>query len=140
MPAAVKVTQVNTFQIVGPIAQVRRLFNRLGLQAIEQNLPGCTSVLFGYYPCDSPPQVGYQFGAANPTFEIEASAFKQADDGGNNCTAIITGIDLGAGVPLWIVGQAWFQGKYVDFNDAGKTVGVAQLRDKTGCAGVLRPE
>ena len=61
-------------------------------------------------------------------FNIEPSAFDEADDGGGNCTAIIAGIDLG----VWIVGQAFFQGKYVDHNVDGKSMGFAQLVNKAG--------
>ena len=124
-------------RIVGPPSVVRTLFDSLGLESYEQNLSGCTSVLFGYYPCDAPPTVGFQFGTgANSTavYNIEASAFQQADNGNNNCTATVTGITFGSSGDLWIVGQTWFQGKYVDFDAAGKMIGVAQLRDKAGAS------
>ncbi|KAK5717852.1 hypothetical protein LTR15_008693 [Elasticomyces elasticus] len=116
-----------TANIVAPKSELRKLFAALGMQAVEQNLPGCTSVLFGYYPCDAPPGVGLTFGDDSPWFDIEPSAFQQADNGNNNCTAIITGIDFGR-EPVWIFEQAWFQGKYVDFDQSGKKLGVARLR------------
>lgn len=106
---------------------MRTLFATLGIQAEEQNLAGCTTVLFGYYPCDSPPRFGYQLQNDGPVFNIEPSAFEQANNGNNNCTAIVTGIDFG----FWIVGQAWFQGKYVDFDVARSQFGVADLKDKS---------
>ncbi|KAK4547883.1 hypothetical protein LTR36_010602 [Oleoguttula mirabilis] len=120
-----------TANIVGPTAQIRSLFEALGIQAVEQNLPGCTTVLFGYYPCNSPPAIGFQLGAGNPIFNIEPSAFVQASNGGNNCTATVTGIDIGFPGGLWIVGQSWFQGKYVDFDADNRSVGVALLRNDT---------
>ncbi|KAK5110053.1 hypothetical protein LTR62_006297 [Meristemomyces frigidus] len=103
------------------------LFHKLGIQAVEQNLPGCTTVLFGYYPCASPPQVGFSLGNSTRSFNIEVSAFEQANDGKGNCTAILTGIDLDPEHSLWIIGQAWFQGKYIDFDQTGGRVGVATL-------------
>lgn len=116
------------------------MFEALGIQAVEQNLPGCTSVLFGYYPCDSPPKVGFQLGSENPIFNIEPAAFEQANNGGNNCTATVTGIDLGFPGGLWILGQSWFQGKYVDFyNEGGEpSIGVAHLSNPT-TAGAAMP-
>ena len=102
---------------------MRALFEILGIEAVEQNLLGCTTVLFGYYPCDSPPAFGYQLNDNGPVFNIEPSAFEQANNGNNNCTAIVTGIEFG----IWIVGQAWFQGKYVDFDVSNLQVGVAGL-------------
>ena len=98
-------------------------------KAVEQSLAGCTKVLFGYYPCDKPPTVGFKVGTGDQEItNIEPEAFVQSRNGNNNCTSIVTGLDF----DLWIIGQAWFQGKYVDFNDAGKEIGVAQLKDKTG--------
>lgn len=54
---------------------------------------------------------------------ILPSAFKQAENGYNNCTSII--IDLSTSVPLWIIGQAWFHDKYADFDVDGSRIGVA---------------
>ena len=92
----------------------------------------------GYYPCDNPPTVGLQLvlpGTTNsrhvngPVFNIEGDAFKLADNGNNNCTAIITGWGEGNS---WTVGQPWFQGKYVDSQGLyGILTGVATLKDKT---------
>ncbi|KAK0874054.1 hypothetical protein LTS02_000435 [Friedmanniomyces endolithicus] len=110
------------------LSDVRKLFDILGIQAVEQNLPGCTAVLFGYYPCDAPPTIGFSLGNSTRSFDIEASVFQQADNGNNSCTAIVTGIALSPVNPLWIVGQAWFQGKYVDFDQAGGKLGVAPLK------------
>ncbi|KAK1052127.1 hypothetical protein LTR74_016591 [Friedmanniomyces endolithicus] len=117
-----------TANIVGPTSDVRKLFNILGIEAVEENLPGCTAVLFGYCPCDAPPAIGFSLDSSTRSFGIEPSAFPQADNGNNNCTAIVTGLDLSPGDPLWIVGQAWFQGKYVDFDQAGGKLGVAALK------------
>ena len=104
---------------------VRAVFKNLGIQAVEQNIPGCSSTLFGYYPCNSPPKVAFHLGDSTVAFEIVPEAFKMVDNGNNNCTATITGQDLGAG--SWMVGQSWFQGKYVDHDVTGQRIGVALL-------------
>ncbi len=107
---------------------MRALFDKHGIQAVEQqHLRGCNyKVLVGYYKCDNSPQIGFSFGDGK-SFDIEPSAFKLAHNGGNNCTATIVGVP--GEDNLWIVGQAWFQGKYVDHNSGGKTFGVANLKD-----------
>ncbi|KAF7549998.1 hypothetical protein G7046_g8156 [Stylonectria norvegica] len=107
-----------TSNIIGDLPMVRALFKNLGIQAVEQNLPGCSTTLFGYYPCDAPPTVAFQLGDSSVPFGIEHSAFKMVDNGKNNCTATITGQALGAG--SWMVGQSWFQGKYVDHDVTGQ--------------------
>ena len=104
---------------------VQALFDKLGIQGIDNNGDGCSGQLFGYYACDRPPRVGFQFGGSNQTFYIDPEAFEMENNGNNNCTATITGSDIGTGA--WIVGQSWFQGKYVDFDATGNTVGVALL-------------
>lgn len=105
------------------------MFNQLGLQPVEQHLPGCTTVLFGYYNCSSPPEIGFQLGDSNLIFEFEPSASQEANDGHNNCTSIVTGIDFGS-PDFWIIGQAWM---HVDFNAVGGNhrVGIAQLKGDT---------
>ncbi|TQN71643.1 Pepsin A, partial [Colletotrichum shisoi] len=117
-----------TVNIVGPIAQVAKLFETAGIQAVNLSLPGCRKVLTGFYPCDKPPAIDFGLSTGSKdVFGIDADAFKQAVNGENNCTATITGID---NLRLWVLGQSWFRGKYVDFDVTGKTIGVAYLKDR----------
>ncbi|TID02439.1 Lysosomal aspartic protease [Colletotrichum higginsianum] len=117
-----------TANVVGPIAQVAKLFETAGIQAVNLSLPGCTKVMTGHYPCDKPPAITFGLNSGSKdAFGIEAAAFKQAVNGGNNCTATITGID---NFRIWVIGQSWFRGKYIDFDVTGKTIGVAYLKDK----------
>ncbi|KAK6207694.1 hypothetical protein QIS74_12775 [Colletotrichum tabaci] len=99
-----------TANVVGPIAQVAKLFETAGIQAVNLSLPGCTKVMTGHYPCDKPPAITFGLNTGSKdAFGIEAAAFKQAVNGGNNCTATITGID---NFRIWVIGQSWFRGKY----------------------------
>lgn len=92
------------------------MFKATGIKGVELSLPGCTTVLMGYFPCSKIPQIGFAFPSAydakhakgatsdiSTVFNIEPSAFIEAKDGHGNCTATITGIDTG--YPGWIVGQ-----------------------------------
>ncbi|GJC96157.1 hypothetical protein ColKHC_04983 [Colletotrichum higginsianum] len=107
---------------------VAKLFETAGIQAVNLSLPGCTKVMTGHYPCDKPPAITFGLNSGSKdAFGIEAAAFKQAVNGGNNCTATITGID---NFRIWVIGQSWFRGKYIDFDVTGKTIGVAYLKDK----------
>lgn len=75
-------------------------------------------------------------GNSSTVFNVEPSAFKLKDNGNNNCIATLVGANLTtADFPFWIIGQAWFQGKYVSQDAAQKTVGVATLKDKTISSG-----
>ncbi|EMF11908.1 acid protease [Sphaerulina musiva SO2202] len=118
-----------TRNVVVQTAVARALFKALKIQSVEQHEAGCSSIVYGYYPCDKPPQVGFQVG--DKTFNIDASQFALEDNGNNNCTAVVTGIDFDFAPDWWLVGQAWFQGKYADFHRSGGdeyTFGVAHLK------------
>ncbi|KAL9530746.1 hypothetical protein SMMN14_05965 [Sphaerulina musiva] len=118
-----------TRNVVVQTAVARALFKALKIQSVEQHEAGCSSIVYGYYPCDKPPQVGFQVG--DKTFNIDASQFALEDNGNNNCTAVVTGIDFDFAPDWWLVGQAWFQGKYTDFHRSGGdeyTFGVAHLK------------
>lgn len=121
-----------TANVIGPIAQVKKLFNAAGIRSQTLNLPGCTQVVAGSYQCDkAPTNIGFAFPSGNQKpLNIEGAAFQEAkdDNGDGNCTATVTGIDFGSN--FWIVGQSWMQGKYVDFNFDGSNVGFAILKNK----------
>lgn len=113
------------------------------MQTVEQP-PGWRGdcevpVTVGYYPCDKPPTLGIQFVVPGsndingPVFNIEPEAFKLVDNGNNNCTSNIVGRNDEKGG--WEVGNAWWQGKYVDCQGLyGIPTGVAVLKDKTAGA------
>ncbi|KAK0270330.1 hypothetical protein LTR35_014129 [Friedmanniomyces endolithicus] len=103
LTGATIISDFGTANIVGPTSDVRKLFDILGNEDVRQNLPGCTAVLFGYYPCDAPPTIGFSPGSSTRPFDIEPSASQQADNGNNTCTAIVTGIDLSPVKPLWLL-------------------------------------
>ena len=103
---------------------------------------GCNGgVITGQYICDGSmiyPAVGFQFGEDKEwSLSISPSAFRGPGNGNGNCTAAIISIDLG--LDMWIVGQPWFQGKYVDFNRETQKVTVAYLpveqNDSSGAPG-----
>ncbi|SMR60427.1 unnamed protein product [Zymoseptoria tritici ST99CH_1E4] len=119
-----------TNNIILPTKVARLLFSTLDIQAVEQNTPDCHRAVFGYYPCDKPPQVGFAIG--DKFFDIDPCRFQLEDNENNNCTAAITGLDFPGSPGLWIVGQTWFQGKYGDFNAKDGSgvfeLGVAMLK------------
>lgn len=111
------VTDSGTTVIFGPSSQVRDVFDAAGVK-YTQDSNGIT----GYYACDKPPQIGLSFSGSNFNVAPEALAFKT---NGNNCTASIHGTDNFG--DIWLVGQAFFQGKYIDHNYDSNTMGFAYL-------------
>lgn len=121
-------TRLTLSQISGSAENVRALFEKAGIQAMNTTTP-CGKQIFGYYPCDDPPRIGFKIGGVD--FDFEPSALRWKDDGANNCTALITGhYDQNAN--YWVVGQAWMQGKYIDHDTTSRTMGFAKLKDPVG--------
>ena len=129
------ITDSGTTVIFGPVADVKALFSAAGIQAVETSNPAGVT---GYYPCSSPPSFGFGFPSAAGTagrkrgasatstvFNVLPAALQESKVG-NNCTASIHGTsDFG---DSWLVGQAFFQGRYIDHNVDAGTMGFANLK------------
>ncbi|KAL7939310.1 aspartic peptidase domain-containing protein [Trichoderma chlorosporum] len=111
------ITDSGTTVIFGPTSQVKSLFQKAGIQVVQTS-----NGITGYYACDAPPTIGLAFGGQNFNILPEALAYAQ---NGNNCTSSIHGTsEFGS---QWLVGQAFFQGKYIDHNVDDGTMGFATL-------------
>ncbi|KAL3422802.1 Gastricsin [Phlyctema vagabunda] len=117
-----------TATIVGPLETVSQIFNATGIQGvISETADG--PFLTGYFPCNAPPSVGFRIPSQSnastltasagisvvPTiFNIPNDAWVAKDNGNNNCTAVLGGQNYAAFPGLWVVGQPFFQGRYID--------------------------
>ncbi|MCJ1353997.1 MAG: hypothetical protein MMC33_003984 [Icmadophila ericetorum] len=134
-----------TTYIYGPIDQVIAIFEEIGIMPVWQDpsLESGGATVTGYYPCDLDPQFGFRFpsqadvdislldsnspvSTESENFYLMQDAFRGDFTKPNNCTSVVLGTNLTDGV--WLVGQAFFLGKYVDHNFAAKTMGFANLR------------
>jgi cathepsin D len=133
-------TDSGTTVIFGPIDSVRAMFKAAGITAVENPGNGNTpTTLDGYYDCSKPPQLGFGFpsagqaahsknkavSASSSIFNVLPQVLAQKNNNGN-CTAIIHGTDEFQG--MWLVGQAFFQGHYIDHNVDAGTMGFATLK------------
>ncbi|KHN99762.1 aspartic protease precursor [Metarhizium album ARSEF 1941] len=112
------VTDSGTTVIFGPTDQVGNLFRQAGIRAVQTS-----AGLTGHYNCSAPPAIGFSFGGKN--FDLLPAALAFAKDG-DDCTAAVHGSDAFGG--RWLVGQAFFQGRYIDHNIADATMGFADLK------------
>ncbi|WPH02271.1 Hypothetical protein R9X50_00512700 [Acrodontium crateriforme] len=117
------VTDSGTTVIFGPTDQVIAMFKAARMH-YHLSVDGAVT---GYYPCSSPPSLGFRFpaGSSGSVFNAAPAALAYAKNG-NNCTAVIQGT-VGFG-DQWLVGQAFFQGKYIDHNIDAGTMGFANLK------------
>ncbi|TAQ83813.1 hypothetical protein B7494_g7863 [Chlorociboria aeruginascens] len=104
--------------------------------------PEDPTTLDGYFSCSNPPTLGFGIpsisnasqASQDPSspvshtstiFNVLSSQLVQ-NSTGDNCTASIHGTDE---FPFWLIGQVFFQGKYIDHNHATETMGFAVLCD-----------
>ncbi|QPH02360.1 hypothetical protein C2857_006569 [Epichloe festucae Fl1] len=112
------ITDSGTAVIFGPTEQVSHLFQKAGIEAARaQN--GIT----GYYRCSAPPKIGFSLGGRNFNVLPEALAFAKE---GDNCTASVRGSDAFGN--NWLVGQPFFQGRYIDHSIRDGTMGFADRK------------
>ncbi|KAH6667490.1 aspartic peptidase domain-containing protein [Halenospora varia] len=134
-----------TAVIFGPFDVVQKLFNLAGIQSISRITllrEGVNAtILTGYYPCATPPTFGFSLPSlanislaesnmsssvsnSSRVFNVVPEALVQNSTNGN-CTSSIYGAkDL----DLWLVGQPFFQGRYVDHDFENGSMGFADLR------------
>ncbi|OAA39507.1 aspartyl protease [Beauveria brongniartii RCEF 3172] len=112
------VTDSGTTVIFGPTSVVREVYKSAGITEVST-----ANGIEGHYSCSNPPVIGFNLGGKNFNIDPKALAFKKE---GDNCTASLMGTeDFGT---IWLVGQAFFQGRYIDHNGSGKTMGFADLK------------
>lgn len=128
-----------TTGVVGPVSAVAALFNLANIQSVL--IPSkAGNTLVGYYPCSSPPTIGLSLPSkSNLTSSVASNTSTIFDIGysaqfssqnGNNCTSAISGFDYEAQPGLWVIGQAFFQGKYVDHDLDNGIMGFAVLGEE----------
>jgi pepsin A len=104
-----------------PAADVLSIFNTTFIQPVVHNTTDGVTVT-GYFPCDKPPTVGFSIPsqgnmstAANANsasishkssiFDIAPEQWIAANNGNNNCTAVLSGATVPSYPTLWVVGQ-----------------------------------
>ncbi|KAJ5757802.1 acid protease [Penicillium nucicola] len=133
-----------TGTIIAPPGEVVSVFEELKIQYFIHKSGDVTTVN-GYFPCDQPPNFGISIPSlSNATaaakadsklvshkssiFNIARDQWVAEDNGNNNCTAIISGTSEITYPGLWVIGQPFFHGHYIDHNVADSTVGFATAR------------
>lgn len=111
-------TDSGTTVIFGPSSVVSQVFKAAGIKEVSTQ-----NGIEGHYSCSSSPTVGFSLGGKNFNIDPKALAFKTD---GDDCTASLFG--TGNFGSTWLVGQAFFQGRYIDHNVDDRTMGFADLK------------
>ncbi|OOQ90920.1 hypothetical protein PEBR_01932 [Penicillium brasilianum] len=134
-----------TATVIGPVDDVIAIFKAASIQYVVQTSEDAGTSVTGYFPCDQPPTLGLSIpsqsnattatrqksklvGHRSSIFNIAPDQWIAADNGSNNCTAILSGTDTFPIADLWVVGQPFFHGIYVDHNLQDRTLGFAAAR------------
>lgn len=113
-----------------PLDDVIAIFKAASIQYVVQTSESAGTSVTGYFPCDGPPTLGLSIPSqSNATaaarqnsklvshrssiFNIAPDQWIAADNGSNNCTAILSGTDAFPLPDLWVVGQREFSRLYL---------------------------
>ncbi|KAJ5690419.1 acid protease [Penicillium macrosclerotiorum] len=134
-----------TATVIGPVDDVIAIFKASSMEYAVQTSEDSGTTVTGYFPCDKPPTLGLSIPSQknataamkeksrlvshrSSTFNIAADQWIAADNGNNNCTAILSGTDAFPIPDLWVVGQPFFHGTYIDHNLKTRTLGFAPAK------------
>ncbi|KIX05814.1 uncharacterized protein Z518_03786 [Rhinocladiella mackenziei CBS 650.93] len=114
--------------IVGPTDVVTKIFDSVGARiSSEETSEGL--LLTAQVACDVNSTVGFRFPSSN-TFNISLGALLVPSTNASdpNCTISLVAQDFPDLPGLWVLGQTFFQGKYLDHNLDDQTIGIATLK------------
>ncbi|KAJ5900940.1 acid protease [Penicillium subrubescens] len=134
-----------TATVIGPLDDVIAIFKAASIRYVIQISEDSGTSVTGYFPCDRPPTLELSIPSQSnataaakqnsklvshhsSTFNIAPDQWIAADNRSNNCTAILSGTDAFPIPDLWVVGQPFFHGTYVDHNLKDGTLGFAPAR------------
>ncbi|KIY00385.1 uncharacterized protein Z520_04070 [Fonsecaea multimorphosa CBS 102226] len=122
-----------------PTDAVTKLFTSLGAGISSELTPGGPLVT-AQVSCSINASVGFRFPSSNVTamntsvkarifsIPIESLLVPSTNGSSPNCTVAVVGQDFAELPGLWVLGQTFFQGKYIDHNLNDRTIGLANLK------------
>ncbi|KAH8101206.1 acid protease [Cristinia sonorae] len=83
----------------------------------------------GYYsfPCNSAPEVAFNWGGQSWAITAENFNLGQAQSGSSDCIGAIAAQDLGLGDGVWLLGDSFMKNVYTVFDFGSNAVGFAEL-------------
>ncbi|OQU97789.1 hypothetical protein CLAIMM_03674 [Cladophialophora immunda] len=125
--------------VVGPTDAVTELFTSLGAVVSTASTPDGL-LLTAQVSCSINATVGFRFPSSNvtatdqsvtaQTFDVAIASLLVPSTNASdpNCTVALIGQDFADLPGLWVLGQSFFQGKYIDHNLDDGTIGLANLK------------
>ncbi|TBU37374.1 protease [Dichomitus squalens] len=79
------------------------------------------------YPCDSAPEVSFNWGGKDWAISSENLSLGETESGSGSCVGAISGGDLGLGDNVWLLGDTLLKNTYTVFSVDDNGVGFAEL-------------
>ena len=105
----------------GPVADVQKVYQAVGGQLVDQQSG------FFAFPCNTPPQVAFNWGGEDWAISPENINLGQSAPGSDQCIGAIAAQDLGLGKDVWLLGDSFMKNVYTAFSFDNSSVGFAQL-------------
>ncbi|KAJ7829548.1 acid protease [Mycena leptocephala] len=111
-----------TTLMYGPPAAVKKLFAKVSGSKVYDSTNGYYS-----YPCDSPPEISFNWGGSDWTISADNLNLGQTESGSSDCVSSLAAQDLGLGADVWLLGDAFMKNVYTVFDFDQEAVGFASL-------------
>ncbi|KAJ7135850.1 acid protease [Mycena epipterygia] len=111
-----------TTLMYGTPAAVKKLFAKVPGSALFDSTNG-----FYSYPCDSPPEISFNWGGQDWTVSADNLNLGTTEDGSSDCVSSLAEQDLGLGTDVWLLGDAFMKNVYTVFDFDQEAVGFAEL-------------
>ena len=105
----------------GPAADVQAVYEAAGGQLFDQQNG------FFSFPCNSPPQIAFNWGGADFAVSPENISLGETEAGSGQCVGSLAAQDLGLGNDVWLLGDSFMKNVYTAFSFDDNAVGFAQL-------------
>ncbi|KAJ7067092.1 acid protease [Mycena amicta] len=79
------------------------------------------------FPCDSPPEISFNWGGEDWTISSDNINLGTTEDGSSDCVSSLAAQDLGLGTDVWLLGDSFMKNVYTVFDVDQEAVGFAAL-------------
>ncbi|KAH8102946.1 acid protease [Cristinia sonorae] len=102
------------------------------VDALYASVPGAKAVQgqagFYSFPCDSVPDVAFNWGGKTWAITPENFNLGQVEEGSSECVGALSAEDLGLGDNVWLLGDSFMKNVYSVFSFEKNAVGFAELK------------
>ncbi|KAJ7153533.1 acid protease [Mycena crocata] len=106
----------------GPPDAVEELYAQVAGSAVFDSENG-----FYSFPCDSAPEIAFNWGGADWAISAEDINLGATEDGSDLCVGALAGQDTGLGDNVWLLGDSFMKSVYTVFDFDQEAVGFAAL-------------